>query len=444
MTGDGGLPTIASIVPKDTAELSSFLNEHQNAPGYRLTYAEDASPHTRLLWNASVVPVRSTQSEDYPVVQCTPLTPTEDEFIVEFTDITRISVVQPPAERYTTGARTLSEKATELYRLAETEPDAVRVPLLVALVDELFEGFSCGKQTVQAARRVAAVRPEDCRPIIPGLITRLTDDDSVATPEILRTLGHIGGANPGDIAPFVDEITPYLNATNVTARREAATCLTTIAKSQPRDVVAAMPTLITLVRDRAKSWEAAVKALVPLTADYPNNAGDVIEPLAAIALDESVPDRIRIKASAGLGNTLSNAVPVVSDIVELLQAECYELRSNVVELIDDIALTHPGAVHPHTEDVAALLIADNKRTRSFASSALTRVAADFPETVAPLTPMFVRLLTDDDSMTRASACQALGYVGATEAKAALRQLATADEDSVVRSRADWALTEIER
>ena len=441
---DGGLPTTAGLVPGDVADLSSFLHEYRG-PGYELTYTESGDTRTRLLWNASVDAVRLERPEDRPAMQCTPLTPGESSFIVDFADIDRLSVVEPPAERYTAGVETPSEEATGLCRLAETKPEAVSVSSLVALLNREFESMFGEKRAVRAVRHVAAVRAEDCLPVVPALISRLTNDNT-ATPEVLGTLKHIGTAEPKEIAPLTDDIEPYLDATNVTARREATRCFATIADAYPDDVITAVPALTKIIEDKADGWEYAVRALSRLAAEHPGPVKPAVDPLQAVALDESAAETVRMEASAGFGRVAKEspeiAVDIVDDIVALFESEHYRLRNNAAALVYEIAATHTDAVEPYSEDIAALLVADDGRTRINASGALARIAEDFSETIEPLTPMFIRLLGGEETTVRENACWALGYLGATEASASLEQVATDDEDETVRKRANWALTEI--
>jgi len=120
---DGGYPTKGGIIPGEISDLSSFLSEFPNPPAYELIYTEDDETETALLWNVSVDAVRLECPEDRPALQCTPLAPSTDQFIVNFDAIERVSVVDPPPEVYTKAAETPSEMATALYRLAETKPE---------------------------------------------------------------------------------------------------------------------------------------------------------------------------------------------------------------------------------------------------------------------------------------------------------------------------------
>lgn len=58
-----------------------------------------------------------------------------------------------------------------------------------------------------------------------------------------------------------DDIIPYLDSNRVSARREAAVCLASIAAESPSDAVDAVPGLATIVEDNAGGQQSAVYAL---------------------------------------------------------------------------------------------------------------------------------------------------------------------------------------
>ena len=90
-----------------------------------------------------------------------------------------------------------------------------------------------------------------------------------------------------------------------------------------------------------------------------------------------------------------------------------------------------------------MLSIDDPYTRINASGALSRVAEDFPESVEQFTPLFIELLSDEESLVRVNACWALGHLRAREAEPVLEQRAQDDENADVRTRASWALAQIE-
>jgi len=132
---DGGFPTAAGIMPVDSSDLRSFLDEHSDAPAYELTYTDGDDEKTQLFWRVSQYAVWLEQPSARPAIQCTPLDPGGDPFIVDLEAIEMLSVVDPPSEAFTSRATTPTEKATALRRLADAKPEMVRVSSVLSLLD---------------------------------------------------------------------------------------------------------------------------------------------------------------------------------------------------------------------------------------------------------------------------------------------------------------------
>jgi len=443
---DGGYPTKGGIIPREISDLSSFLSEFQSSPAYELIYTEEDETETALLWKASVDAVRLERPEDRPALQCTPLAPGTDQFIVDFEGIERLSVVDLPPEVYTKTADTPSEMATALCRLAKAKPETVRVSSILTLLEQNKEHMFGEKRTMNALRRVAAFRPSDCTPAIPVLHSRLKDPEFTDTASALQTLRHIGTNSPGGIAPVAEAISPYLESNIVTAKREAARCMALIAGDYPGDVVDAVSELAQIIRDEADGQDAAVEALSKVSREFPGEVEPTIDLLGAFALDQSKSDKTRLHATAGLGQVVGNSpdagIGFVDDLVELFDDDNYKLRNNALALVYDIAGVHTDLIKPHTDEIAALLAVKDSYTRINASGTLARVAADFPESVQHLTPVFIKLLSDDDHGVRENACWLLGRLRVSEAKDSLRERADNDANSEVQTRAQWALTQL--
>jgi HEAT repeat protein len=446
LEADGGLPTLAGIMPADASSLSSFLDEYTDTVGFEITYLDDGVERTRLCHTVSMDAVALERPSAAPALQCTPLAPSDDQFTVPVDAIELLSVVEPPPKLYTADAETPDEEAIGLRRLANTQPEAVRISSVLTLLDRADGDMRQDENAVRALRQVAKVRPADCTPAIPILQTLLGGEDHPARADVLATLRAIGETDPGAIAPLAADIIPYLNSRIVSVRREATRCIATTAAECPEDAVDAVPALATIIEDESDALPYAVYALSQLSHEYPEALKPVAETLGGVILDDSLSDTVRLNATAGLGRVVGEhpgiAVDIVDDVATLLTAENPQLRNNAVALIGDVAIIHSDVVEPYTEEISELLTVDDTYTRINASGALSRVADDFPDSVADVTPTFIELLSDDDPRVRENACWALGYLAAQDATAPLEERAHGDENADVRKRASWALDQI--
>ena len=443
---DGGLPSSAGIMPANASMLSSFLDDHADAAGFEITYVDDGTERTQLCHSVSLHAVTLERPSAAPALQCTPLAPSSDQFTVRVDAIEFLSVVEPPPNLYMAGAETPAEEATGLRRLADANPEAVRISSILALLDRDDVDLFREKDSVLALRRVATVRPEDCTPAIPILRSLLARDELLARADVLATLRAIGDADPGAIAPLTDEFVPYLQSDVVSVRREATRCIAAIADEYPDDAVDAVPALATIVEDNADGLQYAVYALSRITREYPEEVKPVADTLGEVILRDSLSDGVRLNATAGLGRIVgeypSIAVEIVDDVATLFDAENPKLRNNAIGLIGDVAIVHSDVVEPYTEEITALLTVEDTYTRINASGALSRVAEDFPDSVEHVTPTFVELLSDENPLVRENACWALGHLCARDATSTLEDRSRSDDNADVRTRASWAIAQI--
>jgi len=443
---DGGRPTSAGIMPTDASHLSSFLEDHSDAPGFELTYIDDGTERTQLLHEIAIHQRSIDRPAAAPAAKCTPVSLEQDPFAIRIDDIQLLSVTEPPTNLYTAAADTPGETATGLHRLAAANPDAVRVSSILTLLDTDVDDAKRDRAALSALREVAKARPADCTPAIPILSSLLPDATLPARIDILATLYHLGRHDSSAIASLSDEIHSELASTNDTVRKKAAQCVAEIAVEHPEDCVDAVPLLATIVEDTPEGAQYAVFALSRVADEYPDEVKPVASTLAAAATNDAVADQTRLNATAGLGRIVgtypSVGTDVVEDMVDLLDEDNVKLRNNAIGVIGDVAIVHTDIVEPYTEDIAPLLTVDDEFTRINASGALSRVAEDFPDSVAYMTARFVELLTAENELVRENACWALGYIGATEAKSALEARMTEDDSSDVRERASWALDQL--
>ncbi|QCC51413.1 HEAT repeat domain-containing protein [Halapricum salinum] len=441
---DGGMPTIAGIIPSGADHLRRFLREQDRTPAFEITSLDDGVERTWLCWD--VEPLLGSYGRAVaPQLRCTPLDPAAESFSVAADSVEKLSVVRPSPDQFLAPAETQAEEAIALARLAAVNPDAVPVSAILTLLDQPDEDAARDRDALTALQRVAATRPDECLPAIPILKSILTSDSEHGTAAALATLGHIGEEDAADIAPLADSIAPYLDAEDETIRREAAHCIAAIAAEYPDDVAETQMELVEIVRDGGAALGHAVDALVQISEEFPLALEPAVLPLGEVLRDSSVATRVRIQATLAFRNLatekLTLAVDVMDDVAAVFDADDYRLRNNALALTFDFAEYQADLVKPYVDDIAAFLTEDDAYTRTNASGTLARVAGDFPDAVAHLTPTVIDCLSDDDHRVRENACWALGYLQASEAEAALKDRLDDPADDV-RDKAAWALSEI--
>ena len=444
---DGGIRTSAGVDPTGPDDLDWFLQSHDDASAYRITYDGNDGERTVLLAGISLRQPTLDRPSAAPAVECVPLPPGADPFTVRVDAIQRLSVVDPPPDLYTAGAETPAEQATGLRRLAQVDPDAVSVAEILTLLDS--QDDTAVDEALQALNALAKERPSDCTPALPILRTQLSADDPPKLACTLGTLRLLAAAEPADVAPLVDVISPYLVDGSGPARREAARCLAEIAENEPEDAVDAVPALATVVEDEARGQAHALYALTCVSREFPEEIKPVTETMAARVVDDDLSTNTRLNATAALGRVVDEYPGVGPDIVDevagLLDATEPKLRANATGLLSDLAQQNPREVEPHLARLVELVSDDDTYTRINATAAVSRFAAVAPDAVAPYTDRFVERLEDDHELVRLNACWALGHLGerAEEALPALEALRQREEDSDVLTRAQWAIAEIE-
>lgn len=443
---DGGFPSSAGIMPVDASDLDSFLDDYSDTAGFKLTYSDGGEEQTELLYDVSLIERTLDRPAAAPAIRCTPLPPGTDHFSVRVDAIELLSVVEPPPNEFTAGADTPGETATALRRLANAHPDAVDISSILTLLDRKDTDPQRQRDALRALRLVAAGRPEDCTPAIPILESYLGRDTLVAPVDALTVLREIGDTDPAAIAPLTDDVASYLEADTEPARREAIRCVAAIAEDNPGDALDTAPALATVIEDETDGQKHAVYALSRLTTEYPDEVKPHVETLTDVILDDSLSDTARMNATAALGRITEDhpsiAVDIVDDVVALLDDDNHKLRNNAIGLIGEVANLHTDVVEPHVDAIAGLLTVDDAYTRINATAALARVAEDFPGAVDHVTTTFIDLLSDDEPFVRENACWALGYLDAHEAEDALQERAYSDENEDVRTRAQWAVTQL--
>jgi len=444
---DGGCPASAGIMPADGEHLASFLDEHADAPAFKLTYEDETgSDRTQLLANVSIRQRTIDRPAAAPTIACVPLQADADSFRLRVDAIERLAVIASSLAARHVDADTPAERATLFRLLAEVHPDEIDVSRLLTLLDRDETGAR--QDALHALRQVAETRPEACTPAIPVLQSLLDSDDLASPAPALATLRAIGEHDAAAIAPLTDDLRTYLHATDETSQREATRCIAEVADADPTDAVEAVPGLATVLTDDVTGQSHAVYALSCLSREFPEALRPVTDELADVVMDPSRTDAERLNATAALGRFVSEhpsaGVDFVDDLVELLDADHHKLRNNVMALLSDVAKLHTDALAPHMETITPLLTVEDTYTRINASAAVSRVAEDFPEVVSPAVPTLRALLDDEDAIVRENACWGLGYLEDETAKPDLERISRTDDSDDVRTRAMWAIAQIER
>ncbi|QSG08585.1 hypothetical protein [Halapricum desulfuricans] len=99
---DGGLPTVAGIMPADADQLASFLGKYDDTPGFEITYEQDGDDVTRLCWNVTVV--EDSAEGAGPGVRCSALVPEGESVTVPVGAIDVVHAVTLSAEAVTAQA----------------------------------------------------------------------------------------------------------------------------------------------------------------------------------------------------------------------------------------------------------------------------------------------------------------------------------------------------
>jgi HEAT repeat protein len=440
-TDGSGLPASAAIMPADIDALRSFLDEHADADAFQIEYTDNGEQRTRVAADARVIERTVKRPAAAITIKCVGLPPGTGAFRVRFDDIRSVNAVEPPDDLFAVDGDTPATRASDLADLAAVAPGRVNLPMVVDLLGS--SDSAAREAAIDAAGHLANARPEDSLALLPAIHSRLTDDEYTTT--VLDCIATLAAAEPSEVAPYVDNVTPYLQADDDQRRRSAARILSEIATQDPSDVVDAVPSLSTVVADYGPGFVHAVFALNQVAGDHPSEVRPAARDLTAVLADTALDAEPRLNASAALGKVASEfpdaAVDAIQSLVELLDADNQRLRANAAGVLSDIATGYAGALVPHVEDLASLLDSDDDYVLVNTTAALSRVAKTNPDTVEPYTDQYIALLDHDHRLVRLNACWALGHVGASNATDKLNDVRKTDSDEAVRTRANWALSE---
>ncbi|WP_049894125.1 HEAT repeat domain-containing protein [Salinarchaeum sp. Harcht-Bsk1] len=434
------------IFVRSPSELTTFLERHPNTPAFEIEY-ETTTPKPALV--ADIDPIDSTLDRPAaaPAVECSPVDGRRDSFTVRIDEIHTVALADPPAQQYVADAETIAEEARGFRRLSTSDPHEIDVVDLLALLEQAAPGSRGRKRILEALEGIASERPKDCAPAVPVIREILGDDDTTATAAALAVLRPIGEELPEEIAPAFEAVGSYLDAEDPGARYEATRCIVAIGEEYPADIEPAAEELAAIFERGGRSRRYAVWGLRLIAGESPKAVEPFAPSLLTAATNRELSDEIRLNATAALGRVVHESPSVgvdhVDEIATLLDEDAQRLRNNGVALLGDIALIHTDAVRPYVDQLVPLLIVDERYARINASCVVARIAEDYPASVEQLVGEFVELLDDDDPTVRENACWALGHVQADTAASSLQRVAGNDEEADVRTRAMWALSEIE-
>lgn len=444
----------AGIMPVDAGMLADWLAEFGDRPGFELTHEADEGERRVRLLDVSMVQRTLERPAAAPTIECLPAEVDPEPFTVRVDNVVLLETAALPEHYDVDAADSPEERAAVLARLARVDPDQVRVATVLGLLDR--ENPKPRADALRALRHVAEIRPADCAPAVPIVRDLLADDELDDPTDALATLGHVAADSPADVAPVVDVVGPSLEAERAVVRTKAARCASEVAAEAPGDLLDLVPLLATCVSDASSgATPYAVYALNRIAAGFPAELKPVAGELSALVVDDEADDSVRLNATAALGRVVgeypSLGLAIVGDLVELFDADSPKLRNNAVGLVGDVAKVHTDAVEPHVEEIRPLLAVEDTYTRVNASAALSRVARDFPDSLEAATGEFLECLVDESDLVRLNACWGLGHLArgdalglpASRVGAALEERSTADDESDVRLRAQWALAGLE-
>ncbi len=426
----GGSPTagqsglvIATLDGPDPASLSTFLDEHDGVPGYKLTIAGDDGRAVQSCYDLDVIDCSVDRPESDPLVWCTPVRETEERFHASIDDIEQVTAVggTPPDLVLSYGERP-EQRARVLRRLAEDHPHAVRVPAVLSLLETpddappggTDERHSCIAESLRALSLVAAERPADCVPALPALERVLREGPAAG--DAVKTMRLVAEARPADVAARVGAVVPWLTAEETFERCEATRCLVALAEAAPTDAVDAVDPLASVARDGGPCRPYAVYALSCVAAEFPDAVEPVAETLGGVVADDAASDGVRSNALSALGRVVGEhpgvGVPVVDEVVSLFDSDTATPRNNAIGLVGDVAKRHSDVVASHVAALAGAVTDDDTTTQINASVTLARVAEDAPGHATVAANELMTVLEADHEEVRRNACRALGQLAA--------------------------------
>lgn len=436
--------TRGGLNPSSLDDLRGFLAEHDDATAFEIEYTDGEGAHERTVAALSVIERTVERPAAAVALQCTTLRPDEDDWTVRFDCVDQVTALEVPTDG---GLATEEEpkynNAGAFLNLARVAPERIDVPELVAFLEGAdADGRDAG---LGALRSAVSADPESAKFALPLMCDLLVEESNVT--RVLKVLATISDDRPAEVAPFVEEIRPYLSDDDAERRAHAAECLSDVAAHDPSDVVAAAPALASLVDNRSAGVEHALFALNRIAADHPSEVRPAAPTLSEALADETLSVTDRLNATAALGRVASEfpdaGLDAVDDLVELLDSDNHRLRANATGVLSDVAVVHSGALVPHIDEFEPLLHSDDEYTLINTAAGLGRVAEVGPEAVRHLTDRFVELLDHDHEAVRENACWALGYLEAEAGLERLEEVRLDDDAERVRNIAAWAIAEIE-
>lgn len=435
--------TLDDVEPSTHEELQSFLADHDDATAFRVEYVDDDEDRDRLVATLQLVERTVRRPAAAIAYRCTPFEPDGEEWTVRFDRLDRVAALEPPDDVIGIDRNGTATRVGAALNLARVAPEQIDVAGLVATLRGV--DADTRESGLSALRAAVKARPETASIAVPLLRDLLAAEAN--RPKVLEVLAAIADDRPGEIAHFVGEITPSLDAEDDACRAAAAECVSHVAAHDPVDVVDAVPALATLVEDRAEGVGHALFGLNRIAADYPGEVRPAASALTDALGDESLSVSQRLNATAALGRVAGEypdaGVAAVDELADLLDADDHRLRANAAGVLGDVAVVHAGVLGRHVEALAALLESDDDYTLVNTTAGLSRVAEVDPDTVRPYTDRFVALLDHEHDLVRLNACWALGYLEAEAGRDRLDEVRVDDDAERVRSRAAWAIAEIE-
>lgn len=269
-----------------------------------------------------------------------------------------------------------------------------------------------------------------------------------ATPyvDVIAAIGDIADERPADVAPHFDAIRPLLEHDNEALRGAAASCASKLAHTDPDVIAPSVEALAALLAERVATAYAS-HALSGVAGHRPSALDPAIDTLVAAITDEELSNSARSNAIAAVGKASDDQPALDSagldDVVALLDEDDVKLRNNAAALLSEFAGLHGEHVLPYLGSVADCCRAEDDYTRVNASAIVARVAEDRPVAVREADVDPIGWLEDDHHLVRVNACWTLGHLGDPDTAEALRT-AAGDDHEDVRTRAQWALTRLDK
>ncbi len=336
------------------------------------------------------------------------------------------------------------EDRVERYRqLAAAAPGVVPADSLWPLIE--VEAESVRYDAIRTVSSVIEDRPEIGITAVDKLVDRLDDTRPIRLYAV-RSLATIAERYPETVVEITPQIVNELTRKNSLLNAAATQFLLAVAEHKPVAALDATPAIASLLSPTpTRARRQALSVLSVIAEAFPEEVRPLVPQLCSLL--EADDDLYRISCTAALGHVTSAypdaATPVVPTLLDELSAYNPELRGNAVGILGDIAQEFPMDVAPYTEEIAPLLEDSDPTVRSNTAGTLARVAEAYPGRVESHVPTLIELLEDSWTRSRVHACWVLGHCKASEAKTPLTKRRREDPEESVRSRAAWALSQLD-